>query len=125
MNTNTTSMATNGTGSGNFSGYVENSTGAMNIPNIPPRQTPSPSPSHNSVTTQINGGGMGAMGAAIPMNAGHQMDLHHLYEMVVELSDVLKNNRDVTKKYRRECGGDCGMWDQKHAFKLDIQLTQI
>lgn len=37
------------------------------------------------------------MGAAIPMNAGHQMDLHHLYEMVVELSDVLKNNRDVTK----------------------------
>ncbi|KAJ6143586.1 hypothetical protein N7471_003039 [Penicillium samsonianum] len=96
MNTNTSSMATNGTGPGNFSGYVENSTGAMNIPNIPPRQTPSPSPSHTSVT-QINGGGMGAMGAAIPMNAGHQMDLHHLYEMVVELSDVLKNNRDVTK----------------------------
>ncbi|KAJ5687446.1 hypothetical protein N7536_010065 [Penicillium majusculum] len=97
MNTNTANMATNGTGSGNFSGYVESSTGAMNIPNIPPRQTPSPSPSHNSITTQINGGGMGAMGAAIPMNAGHQMDLHHLYEMVVELSDVLKNNRDVTK----------------------------
>jgi hypothetical protein len=39
---------------------------------------------------------MGGMGG-IPMNAGHQMDLHHLYEMVVELSDVLKNNRDVTK----------------------------
>ncbi|KGO46599.1 hypothetical protein PEX1_098460 [Penicillium expansum] len=97
LNTNTTSMATNSTGSGNFSGYVENNTGAMNIPNIPPRQTPSPSPSHSSVTTQINGGGMGAMGATIPMNAGHQMDLHHLYEMVVELSDVLKNNRDVTK----------------------------
>ncbi|OQE18183.1 hypothetical protein PENFLA_c022G02913 [Penicillium flavigenum] len=93
---NNSSMTTNGTGSGNFSGYAENSTGAMNMPNIPPRQTPSPSPSHTSVT-QINGGGMGAMGAAIPMNAGHQMDLHHLYEMVVELSDVLKNNRDVTK----------------------------
>ncbi|KAJ5480164.1 hypothetical protein N7530_005673 [Penicillium desertorum] len=94
---NNSSMTTNGTGSGNFLGYAENSTGAMNMPNIPPRQTPSPSPSHTSVTTQINGGGMGAMGAAIPMNAGHQMDLHHLYEMVVELSDVLKNNRDVTK----------------------------
>ncbi|KAJ6180929.1 hypothetical protein N7519_011390 [Penicillium mononematosum] len=94
---NNSSMTTNGTGSGNFSGYAENSTSAMNMPNIPPRQTPSPSPSHTSVTTQINGGGMGAMGAAIPMNAGHQMDLHHLYEMVVELSDVLKNNRDVTK----------------------------
>jgi hypothetical protein len=25
---------------------------------------------------------MGAMGAAIPMNAGHQMDLHHLYEVM-------------------------------------------
>ncbi|OQE41065.1 hypothetical protein PENCOP_c005G03204 [Penicillium coprophilum] len=93
---NNAAMASNGTGHGNFSGY-ENSTGAMNIPNLPPRQTPSPAPSHSSVTTQINGGGMGAMGAAIPMNAGHQMDLHHLYEMVVELSDVLKNNRDVTK----------------------------
>ncbi|CAI7628484.1 unnamed protein product [Penicillium glandicola] len=96
MNTNTASMASNGTGPGNFSGYVENGAGAMHMPSIPPRQTPSPSPSHTSVTTQINGG-MGAMGAAIPMNAGHQMDLHHLYEMVVELSDVLKNNRDVTK----------------------------
>ncbi|CDM28675.1 hypothetical protein DTO013E5_893 [Penicillium roqueforti] len=97
MNTNTSSMATNGNGNGNFSGYVENSSSAMSISNMPPRQTPSPSPSHTSVSGQINGGGMGAMGAAIPMNAGHQMDLHHLYEMVVELSDVLKNNRDVTK----------------------------
>lgn len=25
------------------------------------------------------------------------MDLHHLYEMVLELSEVLKNNREVTK----------------------------
>jgi hypothetical protein len=61
-----------------------------------PLQTPSPALSHASSTTQIGGGGMGGMGG-MPMNAGHQMDLHHLYEMVVELSDVLKNNRDVTK----------------------------
>ncbi|KAJ5301388.1 hypothetical protein PENANT_c023G07819 [Penicillium antarcticum] len=66
------------------------------VPNVPPRQTSSPALSHASSTTQISGGGIGAMGG-IPMNAGHQMDLHHLYEMVVELSDVLKNNRDVTK----------------------------
>lgn len=124
MNTNTSSMATNGTGSGNFSGYVENSTGAMNIPNIPPRQTPSPSPSHTSVT-QINGGGMGAMGAAIPMNAGHQMDLHHLYEMVVELSDVLKNNRDVTKNIVANAEDIVVCGTQEHAFKLDIQLTHV
>lgn len=125
MNTNTANMATNGTGSGNFSGYVESSTGAMNIPNIPPRQTPSPSPSHNSITTQINGGGMGAMGAAIPMNAGHQMDLHHLYEMVVELSDVLKNNRDVTKNIVANAEEIVVCGTHKHALKLDIQLTQI
>lgn len=124
MNTNTSSMATNGTGPGNFSGYVENSTGAMNIPNIPPRQTPSPSPSHTSVT-QINGGGMGAMGAAIPMNAGHQMDLHHLYEMVVELSDVLKNNRDVTKNIVANAEDIVVCGTQEHAFKLDIHLTHV
>lgn len=97
MNTNTPSMASNGAGPGNFSGYIETPVAQMNMANVPPRQTPSPSPSHPSVTTQINGGGMGAMGAGHPMNAGHQMDLHHLYEMVVELSEVLKNNRDVTK----------------------------
>lgn len=97
MNTNSAGMASNGTGPGNFSVYIENTVGQMNMANIPSRQTPSPSPSHSSVTTQVNGGGMGAMGAGHPMNAGHQMDLHHLYEMVVELSDVLKNNREVTK----------------------------
>jgi methylthioribose-1-phosphate isomerase len=43
-------------------------------------------------------GGMGAaMNASMTMNAGHQMDLHHLYEMVLELSEVLKNNREITK----------------------------
>jgi hypothetical protein len=99
LNTNSTNMASNGTGSGNYSGYVESSMGQMNVANMPPRQPPSPSPtpSHSSVIPQINGGGMGAMGAGHPMNAGHQMDLHHLYEMVGELSDVLKHNRDVAK----------------------------
>jgi hypothetical protein len=55
----------------------------------------SPALSHPSA--QVNGGGMGAIASGMPMNAGHQMDLHHLYEMVLELSDVLKNNREVTK----------------------------
>ncbi|KAJ5135385.1 uncharacterized protein N7515_004663 [Penicillium bovifimosum] len=99
MNTNSANMVSNGTG--NYSGYVESSMGQMNVPNMPPRQPPSPAqspaPSHSSVIAQINGGGMGAMSAGHPMNAGHQMDLHHLYEMVGELSDVLKHNRDVAK----------------------------
>ncbi|KAJ5351449.1 hypothetical protein N7452_000423 [Penicillium brevicompactum] len=93
MNNATNGMASNGTGPGPF---YDNPSPQVNMSNIPSRQTPSPSPSQASGAAQINGG-IGAMGAGIPMNAGHQMDLHHLYEMVVELSDVLKNNRDVTK----------------------------
>ncbi|KAJ5578264.1 uncharacterized protein N7459_007228 [Penicillium hispanicum] len=85
-------MSGNSPGPGMFSGYAENSPGAPNM-NIP-RQSMSPAVSHSS---QINGGGMAAMNGGMSMNAGHQMDLHHLYEMVLELSDVLKNNREVTK----------------------------
>jgi hypothetical protein len=60
------------------------------------RQSMSPALSHP--TPQVNGGGMGAaLAAGMPMNAGHQMDLHHLYDMVLELADVLKSNREVTK----------------------------
>lgn len=47
----------------------------------------------------VNGAGpdMAPMGSAIPMNAGHHMDLNHLYQMVLDLSDVLRNNREMTK----------------------------
>ncbi|KAG5293288.1 hypothetical protein I7I53_02202 [Histoplasma capsulatum var. duboisii H88] len=55
------------------------------------RQIPSPS------TPSTQNGGMAPMNVGMPVNAGHQMDLNHLYEMVLELSDVLKNNRDMTK----------------------------
>ncbi|ODH38384.1 hypothetical protein ACO22_02383 [Paracoccidioides brasiliensis] len=58
------------------------------------RQSPSPVPGTPSIQ---NGGGMGPMNVGMPVNAGHQMDLNHLYEMVLELSDVLKSNRDMTK----------------------------
>lgn len=89
----------NNPGPGMFSNYTENSP----TPNMGsmPRQPPSPAYTHSA--PQVNGagagsGGMGAaMNASMSMNAGHQMDLHHLYEMVLELSDVLKNNREVTK----------------------------
>ena len=94
MNTSA-SMAANGSASGMFSGYVDNSPGNPNMGSVP-RQSMSPALSHPSV--QTNGGGMGSFApGAMPMNAGHQMDLHHLYDMVLELSDVLKNNREVTK----------------------------
>lgn len=83
---------------GMFSSFVDNSSNPPNLPNIP-RQNMSPALPHTP--GQANGGGGGGMAgisaAGIPMNAGHQMDLHHLYEMVLELSEVLKNNREVTK----------------------------
>lgn len=59
-----------------------------------------------------NGGGGGGAGGGgngmgnnnnnmmmngLPMNAGHQMDLNNLYDMVVEFSDILKNNREMTR----------------------------
>lgn len=87
-------MANNGPGPGVFSGF-DNSASSPNMANVP-RQSMSPGLPHPS--TQANGGGMGqAVNANMSMNAGHQMDLHHLYEMVLELSEVLKNNREVTK----------------------------
>ncbi|KAJ5166987.1 uncharacterized protein N7482_005768 [Penicillium canariense] len=100
MNTSASGMAGgNNPGSGMFPGYADNSP----TPNMGsmPRQSLTPAIPHPS--PQLNGGGAGATGlgaamnATMPMNAGHQMDLHHLYEMVLELSEVLKNNREVTK----------------------------
>ncbi|PLN77607.1 hypothetical protein BDW42DRAFT_156451 [Aspergillus taichungensis] len=87
-------MTSNSPGSSMFSSYVENNAGPPNMPNVP-RQSMSPAMPHTP--GQVNGGGMPGMNAGIPMNAGHQMDLHHLYDMVLELSDVLKNNREMTK----------------------------
>ncbi|KAJ9254387.1 hypothetical protein DTO280E4_2320 [Paecilomyces variotii] len=78
-------------GGGMFTNYIDNNPNLAGIP----RQTPSPSPPHASA--QVNGGGMAGINGGMPMNAGHQMDLNHLYEMVLELSEVLKNNREMTK----------------------------
>ncbi|EFR00549.1 hypothetical protein MGYG_03553 [Nannizzia gypsea CBS 118893] len=62
---------------------------AMSAPRHSNSAPPSPA--------MINGTpAMPAMNASFPMNAGHQMDLNHLYAMVNELSEVLKNNRDLT-----------------------------
>lgn len=77
--------------SGMFSGYVENPNNVGNVP----RQSISGGMPHTA--GQVNGGAMPGMNGGLPMNAGHQMDLQQLYDMVLELSDVLKNNRDMTK----------------------------
>ncbi|KAJ5901976.1 hypothetical protein N7495_002504 [Penicillium taxi] len=72
----------------------DSSPGTPNMANMP-RQAMSPAlPVPGS---QMHGGAMAAINGNIALNAGHQMDLHHLYDMVLELSEVLKNNREVTK----------------------------
>ncbi|KAL9592615.1 MAG: hypothetical protein Q9179_006541 [Wetmoreana sp. 5 TL-2023] len=44
-----------------------------------------------------NGGPMNGMNLSMPMNAGHQMDVNMLYQKVLELSEVLRENREKTK----------------------------
>ncbi len=77
-----------------YSNFLENSASTTNLPALP-RQAPSPTAQHPQ--NQVNGGAMAGMNVGMPMNAGHQMDLNHLYEKVQELSDVLKSNREKTK----------------------------
>lgn len=81
---------------GMYSGF-ESSPNTSNLANLR-NQSMSPALPH---AAQVNGGGAGSamagMNAGLPMNAGHQMDINHLYEMVLELSEVLKNNRDMTR----------------------------
>lgn len=105
-NSNNHSGNNNNTGSGNnthnantsqglFTNFLDNSNNNPPSMNMSRQGTPS-----SSGQQQVNGAsalpGMG-MGMNMPMNAGHQMDVNNLYEMVLELSDVLKNNRDMTK----------------------------
>lgn len=40
---------------------------------------------------------MNGMNLSMPMNAGHQMDVNMLYQKVLELSEVLKENREQTQ----------------------------
>ncbi|KAI4117545.1 MAG: hypothetical protein LQ345_002246 [Seirophora villosa] len=49
-------------------------------------------------TQQVNGNGgpMNGLNLSMPMNAGHQMDVNMLYQKVLELSEVLKENRERT-----------------------------
>ncbi|PCH07278.1 Hypothetical protein PENO1_012800 [Penicillium occitanis (nom. inval.)] len=106
-------MTTNGNNNAAAMGnYMDNSPNVVNMANMS-RQSMSPSPSQmNGSGGGGGGGGGGAVGGGggngmgnnnnmmmngLPMNAGHQMDLNNLYDMVVEFSDILKNNREMTR----------------------------
>lgn len=40
---------------------------------------------------------MNGLNLSMPMNAGHQMDVNMLYQKVLELSEVLRENREKTQ----------------------------
>ena len=61
------------------------------------RQAPSPiAPqlANNNVVTNGANGGMNGMANAMPVNAGQQMDVNIVFQKLIELSEVLKENRD-------------------------------
>ncbi|KAL8828989.1 MAG: hypothetical protein Q9191_002269 [Dirinaria sp. TL-2023a] len=51
----------------------------------------------NGVGGGMNGAGMGGGGGLLPMNAGAQMDVNLLYQKVLELSELLRENRERTQ----------------------------
>ena len=82
-------MASNNVG---FPSFLDTSS---NSNNTVPRLAPSPITQQQQ--QQINSNGNGASMNGMPMIAGQQMDVNFLYQKVVELSEVLKDNREKTQ----------------------------
>ncbi|KAL9600208.1 MAG: hypothetical protein Q9219_003351 [cf. Caloplaca sp. 3 TL-2023] len=72
-------------------------TTAMNSNNVFPSFLENNSRAAPSQQVNGNGGPMSGMNLSMPMNAGHQMDVNMLYQKVLELSEVLKENREKTQ----------------------------
>lgn len=62
-------------------------------PNSGGRLNPSPMAQQQNANGNGNGNGMNGM----PMIAGQQMDVNFLYQKVVELSELLRENRERTQ----------------------------
>lgn len=76
----------------NFPSFLDTSPGAGISSNVP-RLAPSPIAQQQQ---QINGNGNGAGMNGLPIAAGQQADVNFLFQKVVELSEVLKENREKT-----------------------------
>ena len=61
------------------------------------RQAPSPIVGQQQANNANGSGGMNGMNVGMPMNAGSQMDYNLLYQKVMELAQVLQENREQTK----------------------------
>ena len=78
----------------NFSSFLDTSPGTGSSNNVP-RLAPSPI-AQQQQQQQINNNGCGAGMYGMPMAAGQQADVNFLFQKLVELSDVLKDNREKT-----------------------------
>ena len=78
----------------NFPSFLDTSSGTGSSSTVP-RLAPSPiAQQQQQITNNGNGNGAGMNG--MPMAAGQQADVNFLFQKLVELSDVLKENREKT-----------------------------
>lgn len=75
---------------------TSNSTNNHNIISNVPRLAPSPMNGSQQGQNHVNGNNAAAMNG-LPMAAGSQMDVNYLFQKVVELSEVLRENREKTQ----------------------------
>lgn len=79
----------------NFPSFLDSSPGAGNSSSVP-RLAPSPIAQQQQQQQQINNNGNGTGMNGIPIAAGQQADVNFLFQKVLELSEVLKENREKT-----------------------------
>ena len=77
----------------NFPSFLDSSPGTGSSSSSGPRLAPSPMPQQQQ---QMNNNGNGAGMSGMPMAAGQQADVNFLFQKLVELSEVLKENREKT-----------------------------
>ena len=77
----------------NFPSFLDTSPGSGSSNSVPRL---APSPITQQQQQQINGYGNGAGMNGLPIAAGQQADVNYLFQKVVELSEVLKENREKT-----------------------------
>ena len=82
--------------SNNFPSFLDTSPGTSSSSSVP-RLAPSPiAQQQQQQQQQINNNGNGAGMNGMPMAAGQQADVNFLFQKLVELSEVLKDNREKT-----------------------------
>lgn len=78
-----------------FPSFLDSSPGTGSSNSVP-RIAPSPIAQQQQQQQQINNNGNGAGMNGIPIAAGQQADVNFLFQKVLELSEVLKENREKT-----------------------------